>query len=161
MELSEQLRWRPSTPIVRERLREELHPLIEHWRGKVKDEAAQRDALQSLLTPPPSLPTIPLHEHEAQVKALQTSLTQLQLTRTAAQRPSSPAPSYFTDSTPPTPRTQAKQDKILCVVCMDQPRSQLFEPCKHLLCCDGCGSLVRACPFCKSPIKKRRGPIYM
>ena len=146
----------------KERHIDELQSLLQHWRPQLKDEAAQKEALTALLTHPPAQPTIPLHEHEAQVKALQTSLAQLQLARTAAQPSSSSSSAgFFTDSCPPTPRTAAKQDRVLCVVCMDQPRSQLFEPCKHLLCCEGCGSLVRACPFCKVPIKKRRGPIYM
>ena len=152
----------------KERLLDELLSMMQHWRSKAKDEVGQKESITALLTPPPSHPTIPLHEHEAQVKALHTSLAQLQLARTAAQPPSSTttsssssSSSFFTDSTPPTPRTAAKQERVLCVVCMDQPRSQLFEPCKHLLCCEGCGSLVRACPFCKVPIKKRRGPIYM
>ena len=145
----------------KDRLLEELLPLLELWRTKAQDESSQREALTALLTAPPPHPYIGLAEHEAEVRALQTSLAQLQLRRTAARRPTTPPPEYFTESMPPTPRTQAKQDKILCVVCMDQPRSQLFEPCKHLLCCEGCGSLVRACPFCKVAIKKRRGPIYM
>ena len=130
----------------RDRSLEELQPLLDVWRGRAGDEAAQREALTALLTPPPTQAVVPLQEHEAEVRALQTTVAQLQLRRTAARRPSTPPPDYFTDSMPPTPRTQAKQERILCVVCMDQPRSQLFEPCKHLLCCEGCGSLVRGVP---------------
>ena len=149
----------------RDRYVDELKRQIDEWRIKLPTDSGADDEKR------PPLITTQQHQsaldelhtsYKQQIKSLQQTVAQLQLARTPASS-TAPIPSAYNgqDSTPPTPRTLHKQDKILCVVCMDEVRSVLFEPCKHLLCCDACGSLVRACPFCKQPIKKRRGPIFM
>ena len=150
----------------RERYVDELRRQIDEWKTKLPtDSGADEEKRPPVVTAQQHQTAVDeLHtSYKQQVKALQSTVAQLQLVRTPA--PSStpqPSSSYNgQDNTPPTPRTLHKQDKILCVVCMDEVRSVLFEPCKHLLCCEPCGSLVRACPFCKQPIKKRRGPIFM
>ena len=150
----------------RERYSEELRRQMDEWRSRLPtDSGADEEKRSAHITQQQhQLALDDVHTtYKQQMKALQHTVAQLQLTRTVATPSTASQPSTYNgqDSTPPTPRTQHKQDKIQCVVCMDEVRCVLFEPCKHLLCCEPCGSLVRACPFCKQPIKKRRGPIFM
>ena len=147
----------------RDRYVDEVQRSIDEWKAKLPTDTSGADEEKR-----PQLITAQQHQlhiddlhttYKQQIKPLQQQLAQLQLTHTPP--PTSHQPYTAHDSTPPTPRTLQKQEKIVCVVCMDEVRSVLFEPCKHLLCCEQCGSLVRACPFCKQAIKKRRGPIFM
>ena len=42
-----------------------------------------------------------------------------------------------------------------CIICCSEPRSRLFAPCGHMLCCGDCVDRVRArgrCPNCRVPI---------
>ena len=43
-------------------------------------------------------------------------------------------------------------DKIMCKVCMDAELNMLFLPCRHLVCCEACGSMLSNCPVCRTPI---------
>lgn len=38
-----------------------------------------------------------------------------------------------------------------CVVCMDERRNTLLEPCRHLCVCEACAELVDVCPVCRDP----------
>lgn len=42
----------------------------------------------------------------------------------------------------------------LCLVCWENPRSVVFHPCKHLVCCEKCakGAVCGVCPFCRCNI---------
>lgn len=42
-----------------------------------------------------------------------------------------------------------------CRICMDAPRSILFQPCSHLLCCQSCAEQVSRCPTCQEAIRSR------
>jgi hypothetical protein len=48
-------------------------------------------------------------------------------------------------------------DITQCVVCMEQTRSVLFLPCRHLSVCGGCSShtSMQTCPVCRSGIHQR------
>ena len=46
-----------------------------------------------------------------------------------------------------------------CVVCMDEARSCVFQPCLHRCTCKGCANRMTFCPICKAPIKDRVFPI--
>lgn len=42
-----------------------------------------------------------------------------------------------------------------CVICMERPRSQLFVPCCHMVCCGQCAQEMKArnqCPVCMQPV---------
>ena len=49
------------------------------------------------------------------------------------------------------------EDRGLCVVCMDQPRTRLLVPCGHLCLCDECelfeeSSSLAGCPICREDV---------
>jgi hypothetical protein len=50
--------------------------------------------------------------------------------------------------------TDMREDGACCV-CLSAPAAVLFEPCAHLACCVDCASVLKACPICTSPIKRR------
>jgi hypothetical protein len=39
-----------------------------------------------------------------------------------------------------------------CVICMDNPKTQIFAPCGHYYCCLGCADKLNECPICRAPI---------
>ncbi|ELR20584.1 uncharacterized protein ACA1_052760 [Acanthamoeba castellanii str. Neff] len=41
-----------------------------------------------------------------------------------------------------------------CTVCLDKPRETVFLPCQHMACCDECGKQLKACPICRSAVKR-------
>jgi len=47
-------------------------------------------------------------------------------------------------------------DNAECIICMDNERTHLFEPCSHLKCCSGCAQRIIAdkqcCPVCRHNI---------
>jgi hypothetical protein len=44
-------------------------------------------------------------------------------------------------------------DFQVCRVCLDEVRTQYFQPCLHLTCCKPCGLRLYQCPVCKLAIK--------
>lgn len=44
-------------------------------------------------------------------------------------------------------------EEILCIVCLDQPKTQMFEPCRHVCVCEACSASVgKLCPVCRTEI---------
>jgi len=44
------------------------------------------------------------------------------------------------------------EDRIYCVVCAENERSVIFNPCKHFACCAECAEDLVACPLCREAI---------
>lgn len=42
-----------------------------------------------------------------------------------------------------------------CFLCCEKPRTQLFEPCRHVVCCLSCSDRINNCPICRIPINQR------
>ncbi len=42
-----------------------------------------------------------------------------------------------------------------CVICLDKQPNIIFDSCRHKICCEECSNHVRACPYCRRPIKKK------
>lgn len=41
-----------------------------------------------------------------------------------------------------------------CVVCMERPKNQFFQPCGHVCCCQVCREGLRQCPLCRAEIQQ-------
>ncbi|CEM18309.1 unnamed protein product [Vitrella brassicaformis CCMP3155] len=61
--------------------------------------------------------------------------------------------------TPPAAPTAAADDGLKCDVCMDNYKSTLLVPCRHICLCGGCAGVLmsgppaeRLCPRCRQPI---------
>ncbi|AXS67766.1 iap-3 [Cryptophlebia peltastica nucleopolyhedrovirus] len=52
--------------------------------------------------------------------------------------------------------TETPKYDFVCVVCMVGKKSILFEPCRHLVCCENCASKVDQCVMCRSLILERK-----
>jgi len=54
-------------------------------------------------------------------------------------------------------RESDSSNALLCVVCLEAPRSHIYEPCKHLCTCEKCSQFLtkekKPCPICRKPIK--------
>lgn len=46
------------------------------------------------------------------------------------------------------------QGRIVCAVCLDQPRAVLLVPCNHFACCLACSQQLRCCPICRAAISQ-------
>eukprot|EP00756_Hemistasia_phaeocysticola_P057892 Hpha_TRINITY_DN344_c0_g1::TRINITY_DN344_c0_g1_i1::g.112586::m.112586 len=69
---------------------------------------------------------------------------------------------------PPPPEEEEIPERELCVICYDERRSIVFEPCNHCLCCSDCADVMtdeeyekqgrkpQGCPACKQSIKGLR-----
>jgi hypothetical protein len=53
----------------------------------------------------------------------------------------------------------AAEDK-LCCICSDSNKCIMFEPCRHVSCCEGCAPKVDACPLCRQ-VPTRKVPVYL
>lgn len=57
------------------------------------------------------------------------------------------------------PQTQAGAnfDEDLCVCCLDSPRSVVYRPCSHRVCCAECAAALwaksRTCPWCRAGVE--------
>ena len=51
-----------------------------------------------------------------------------------------------------------KRENVRCIMCMDQDRNSMFEPCHHFATCDDCAMTVLkegiGCPICRQPVTK-------
>ncbi|ETO26277.1 apoptosis inhibitor IAP [Reticulomyxa filosa] len=45
-------------------------------------------------------------------------------------------------------------EDFLCVICQDEPKTLMFEPCKHFVC-EKCAQDITTCPMCRAEIKKK------
>lgn len=50
----------------------------------------------------------------------------------------------------------APRDDDLCVCCLDSPRSLVYRPCDHRVCCEECAMALwaksRTCPWCRADV---------
>lgn len=42
-----------------------------------------------------------------------------------------------------------------CVVCQEEQRRVVLQPCKHFVCCRACSSLLQRCPVCRADVTER------
>jgi len=58
---------------------------------------------------------------------------------------------------------QAQQERELCVICMDKPKTYLIAPCGHKCLCEDCaeslerqghGDRNKTCPICRVPMQR-------
>ena len=59
---------------------------------------------------------------------------------------------------------EEKEDEMACVVCMDKPKSHLFDPCGHMCVCEVCAQRVmhgaegvparQECPLCRQAAQR-------
>lgn len=54
---------------------------------------------------------------------------------------------------------EAADDK-LCCICLDEHKSVMFEPCRHVSMCGACASQVDQCPLCKV-VPTRKVSVYL
>ena len=49
------------------------------------------------------------------------------------------------------------EDTVNCTICMAAPRTVLFLPCKHFICCAACAAELRSqdCPHCRQRIAQK------
>jgi len=62
-----------------------------------------------------------------------------------------------TKSSQAEPEKKELSDEILCVLCLNERRSYLFNPCNHLCTCEKCAidlmNKNSECPICRNPIQ--------
>lgn len=46
-----------------------------------------------------------------------------------------------------------ENDNMKCVICMENNKSYLFMPCKHVCCCEKCSKNLKQCPICRNTIE--------
>lgn len=53
-----------------------------------------------------------------------------------------------------TKDNESKVDNYICVICLDNMKSILIEPCNHLCCCEDCYYILKKpeCPICREKI---------
>ena len=55
----------------------------------------------------------------------------------------------------PGPKEEEEDDNG-CIICLDQPSSVTFHPCRHSVTCSACAQLVMAarqpCPLCRGHV---------
>jgi len=60
----------------------------------------------------------------------------------------------------PTPSLDPSETGDECMVCSDGPREVVFGPCGHCVTCEHCGSRVKKCLLCRSPVVSRSKVSY-
>lgn len=48
-----------------------------------------------------------------------------------------------------------------CLVCSDNKRDTLFQPCSHIVTCHSCASRVKKCLLCKENVQTRIKVIFV
>ena len=46
-----------------------------------------------------------------------------------------------------------ENDNMKCVICLENDKSYLFMPCKHVCCCEKCSKEINQCPICRKNIE--------
>ena len=46
-----------------------------------------------------------------------------------------------------------ENDTLKCVICLENNKSYLFMPCKHVCCCENCSKNLKECPICRNKIE--------
>jgi E3 ubiquitin-protein ligase mind-bomb len=46
-------------------------------------------------------------------------------------------------------------NSVECLVCSDNKRDTLFQPCSHIVTCHSCASRVKKCLLCKENVQTR------
>ena len=54
------------------------------------------------------------------------------------------------------------EDTVNCTICMAAPRTVLFLPCKHFLCCAACAAGLprQQCPNCRQEIAQKINGVF-
>lgn len=55
----------------------------------------------------------------------------------------------------PTPSLEQFDSSDECVICSDNQREIVFQPCGHAVACEPCGSRVKKCLLCRSTVVNR------
>jgi hypothetical protein len=50
---------------------------------------------------------------------------------------------------------QNGNDELQCCICLDEPKTIVLMPCKHMCMCEACAFVVDICPICRKKIKNR------
>ncbi len=50
---------------------------------------------------------------------------------------------------------QRGNDELQCCICLDEPKTIVLMPCKHMCMCEACAFVVDICPMCRKKIKNR------
>ncbi|KAH3744163.1 2-isopropylmalate synthase [Pelomyxa schiedti] len=139
--------------------------------NQLKAECKQKRMLQGALSGDASFMICPeVHsELSSALPVAQQALTMLVLTSSSQSLSSSclfdpPSPSAASAIGCPLALsslgTQASSgiasDTIQCIVCDERPRNVRLHPCGHGVLCFECASVVKKCPFCRSPIHERQ-----
>ncbi len=53
-----------------------------------------------------------------------------------------------------TARREDAEDAVKCVICLDNPRTMVLRPCRHLVLCNSCPR-VTECPVCRQRVQSR------
>ncbi len=64
-------------------------------------------------------------------------------------------PSKKTAQTQKIETPPVKDDWGQCCVCMDEIRNVLFNPCRHMCCCEKCSRNMNTCPTCRAEITEK------
>ena len=46
-----------------------------------------------------------------------------------------------------------ENENMKCVICLENDKSFLFMPCKHVCCCENCSKNLNQCPICRNKIE--------
>ena len=53
-------------------------------------------------------------------------------------------------------RPKSTENRLTCIICLDNERNILFNPCHHICCCNRCvNNLNNMCPVCRQEIQSR------
>ena len=47
------------------------------------------------------------------------------------------------------------EKKVVCLMCLNNDRDTLLNPCNHYALCNSCATLLDNCPVCRAPINNR------
>lgn len=50
----------------------------------------------------------------------------------------------------------ASEEEDACIVCLDEKKCIVYEPCNHLCLCKSCSLRIKQCPACQVPTKTKR-----
>ena len=94
-------------------------------------------------------------EEAAKVKAMAEQQTsELELLRTTAKEKES-VETELSVVTDKLAELEQASENLMCIICLDQPRRLLLEPCRHVCICITCGNSVDTCPLCRVKIQNK------